>query len=146
MPHDRDNISKTKRLSYKHASMTYDDDLQKYEAYYDEEKFLVKLKKLFLKLGEEVAIRALMLWLLLVSGETPIKIRLLIVAALGYFVMPADLVSDFIPVLGFTDDVAFLTYAFNQASRYMDDSMRKKAEEKLKSWMASGKINRESEA
>jgi len=66
-------------------------------------------------------------------------------AALGYLVMPADLVSDFIPALGFTDDVAFLTYAFNQTSRYMDESIRKKAVEKLQKWMAPGEKNQDAE-
>ncbi len=111
-------------------------DLKQYEKYYDEEKFLNKLKSLAVKLGEEVVIRILMLYYLLVSGKVPVKIRLLIVAALGYFVLPTDLVSDFIPALGFTDDIAFLTYAFNQASRYADEAIKKKAEQKLKSWLS----------
>ena len=109
--------------------------LAHYEKYYDEDRFLRKLKNTVVKLGEEVAIRLLMLYYLLISGKVPIKVRLLIVAALGYFVMPADVISDFIPALGFTDDVAFLTYAFNQASKYADNSIKKKAEEKLNSWL-----------
>ena len=116
--------------------MTNKKDLKQYEKYYNEEKFLNKLKSLAVKLGEEVVIRILMLYYLLVSGKVPVKIRLLIVAALGYFVLPTDLVSDFIPALGFTDDIAFLTYAFNQASHYADESIKKKAEQKLKSWLS----------
>jgi len=123
--------------------MTDENELHEYEKYYDEEKFLKKLKKLLVKLGEEMVIRILMLWFLLLSGKVPLKVRLLIVAALGYFVMPADLVSDFIPALGFTDDVTFLTYAFDQTLKYMDESIRKKAEEKLKSWMNSPEKNQD---
>ena len=119
--------------------MSKADKLSGYGKYYNEAGFLSKLKKLVFKLGEEVVVRVLMLWFLLNSGKVPVKTRLLIMAALGYLVMPADLVSDFIPVLGFTDDVAFLTYAFNQTSHYMDESIRKKAEEKLQSWMAPDK-------
>jgi len=111
------------------------DKLSGYGKYYDENSFLTTLKKLIFKLSEDVVVRILMLWFLLVSGRVPIKTRLLIVAALGYLVMPADLVSDFIPALGFADDVAFLTYAFKQTSRYMDESIRKKAVEKLQRWM-----------
>ena len=114
--------------------MTNQENFQSYEKYYDEEKFLGKLKSLAFKLGEELVIRILMLYYLLVSGKVPLKIRLLIVTALGYFVLPADLISDFIPALGFSDDIAFLTYAFNQASHYADDTIKKKAEQKLKSW------------
>ncbi len=125
--------------------MSRKDKLSGYEKYYDENNFLTKLKKLVFRLGEEVVIHVLMLWFLLLSGKVPIKTRLLIMAALGYLVMPADLVSDFIPALGFTDDVAFLTYAFNQTSRYMDESIRRKAVEKLQRWMTPGEKNQDAE-
>ncbi len=121
------------------------DKLSDYEKYYDENNFLTKLKKLIFKLSEDVVVHVLMLWFLLISGKVPIKTRLLIVAALGYLVMPADLVSDFIPALGFTDDVAFLTYTFNQTSRYMDESIRKKAVEKLHRWMTPGQKKQDAE-
>jgi len=110
------------------------DKLQKYEKYYDEETFLKKLKKLAVRLGEEMVIRVLMLYFVLVSGKVPLKIRLLIIAAFGYLIMPADLVSDFIPAMGFADDVTFLAYTYDQTVKYMDKSVRKKAEEKLQSW------------
>jgi len=125
--------------------MSRKDKLSGYEKYYDENNFLTKLRKLVFRLGEEVVIHVLMLWFLLLSGKVPLKTRLLIMAALGYLVMPADLVSDFIPALGFTDDVAFLTYAFNQTSRYMDESIRKKAVEKLQRWIAPGEKNQDAE-
>ncbi len=109
---------------------------RKYIRYYNEKKFLGKLKKLLVQLGEEVALRLLMLYFLMGSKKVPLKIRMLIMAALGYFVLPSDLISDFIPALGFTDDIAFLTYTFNQAAKYADDGIRKKASEKLESWIS----------
>jgi len=36
----------------------------------------------------------------------------IIIASLVYFLSPIDLLPDIIPVLGFTDDVAFLTFIF----------------------------------
>ncbi len=119
--------------------MTTEDKLSGYEKHFEEDKFLPKLKRLIFRLGEEVTLRVLMLWFLLGSGKVPVKTKLLIIAALGYLVMPADLVSDFIPAFGFADDVAFLTYAFNQTKRYMSDNIREKAEEKLQSWFPTGK-------
>ncbi len=118
---------------------------RKYIRYYNEKKFLGKLKKLLVQLGEEVALRLLMLYFLMGSKKVPLKIRMLIMAALGYFVLPSDLISDFIPALGFTDDIAFLTYTFNQAAKYADDGIRKKASEKLESWI-SKKENSQSNA
>ena len=42
---------------------------------------------------------------------TPAKAKGILLAALAYFVMPADLVPDFIAVVGFSDDLAVLTAA-----------------------------------
>lgn len=42
---------------------------------------------------------------------TPLKVRGTLLAALAYFVMPADLIPDFIVGFGFTDDVAVLSAA-----------------------------------
>ncbi len=117
--------------------MTNRENFRHYERHYNEEKFLDKLKSLVFKLGEELVVRILMLYFLLITGKVPLRIRLLIVAALGYFVLPTDLVSDFIPALGFSDDIAFLTYTFNQASHYADETIKKKAEQKLKSWLSA---------
>ncbi len=109
----------------------------RYAKYYDEKKFLKKMKSLAVKLGEEVVLRALMLYFILLSGKVPLKVRMIIVAALGYLVLPSDMISDFIPALGFTDDIAFLSYALDQASKYADEQIKQKAEEKLKSWTSS---------
>lgn len=42
---------------------------------------------------------------------TPTRVRGVLIAALAYFVVPADLIPDFIPALGFTDDAAVLAIA-----------------------------------
>jgi uncharacterized membrane protein YkvA (DUF1232 family) len=40
--------------------------------------------------------------------ETPVRVRAALVGALAYFVLPTDLVPDFLPGLGYTDDAAVL--------------------------------------
>ena len=39
---------------------------------------------------------------------TPTRVRALLFAALAYFVMPVDVIPDFVPALGFTDDAAVI--------------------------------------
>jgi uncharacterized membrane protein YkvA (DUF1232 family) len=43
--------------------------------------------------------------------QTPNRVRGTLLAALAYFVMPFDLVPDFIVLIGFTDDIAVLAAA-----------------------------------
>lgn len=42
---------------------------------------------------------------------TPLRVKGVLVAALAYFVMPVDLIPDFIAGFGFTDDAAVLATA-----------------------------------
>ncbi|MGD9980045.1 MAG: YkvA family protein [Hyphomonadaceae bacterium] len=44
---------------------------------------------------------------------TPIWVKGVCVAALGYLILPTDAVTDFIPVLGHGDDLAMLTAALS---------------------------------
>ena len=43
--------------------------------------------------------------------KTPSKVKATLFAALAYFVMPFDLIPDFIAVIGFTDDAAVIALA-----------------------------------
>lgn len=48
---------------------------------------------------------------LLRDPQTPFWVKGLCVAVLGYLIVPTDVVSDFIPALGYGDDLAALTAA-----------------------------------
>ena len=52
--------------------------------------------------------------------EIPWKTLLIIVAAAIYFVNPIDLIPDFIPVLGFTDDFGILVMVYKSVSQEID--------------------------
>lgn len=45
--------------------------------------------------------------------QTPARVKGVLLAALGYFVMPTDLAPDFLIGLGFTDDAAVLAMALS---------------------------------
>jgi uncharacterized membrane protein YkvA (DUF1232 family) len=47
----------------------------------------------------------------MMDPQTPTKVRGILLAALAYFVLPLDIVPDFIAGFGFTDDIAVLTAA-----------------------------------
>ena len=47
----------------------------------------------------------------MLDAQTPVKARGVLLAALAYFVMPVDIVPDFIVGFGFSDDIAVLSIA-----------------------------------
>lgn len=63
--------------------------------------------------------------------ETPLRAKGIILAALGYFILPADTIPDMILGLGFTDDIAVLTAALAAVRAHVKPSHRLAAREAL---------------
>ena len=62
---------------------------------------------------------------------TPARTKAILTAALAYFVLPADLIPDFIAALGFTDDATVLTAAFAALSGQIKAHHHARARETL---------------
>jgi uncharacterized membrane protein YkvA (DUF1232 family) len=58
---------------------------------------------------------------------TPGKVKAILLAALAYFVMPFDVIPDFIAGLGFTDDAAVLAMALALVAKHVTPQHRAKA-------------------
>ena len=82
--------------------------IKEYEKQYSEEKFWSKVTIVAKKAGIKVIYMALLLYYALDSTSLSVKDRALIIGALGYFILPLDLVSDLMPAIGFLDDAAIL--------------------------------------
>ncbi|WP_246160558.1 YkvA family protein [Aureimonas fodinaquatilis] len=65
--------------------------------------------------------------------KTPVAARGILLAALAYFVMPLDMVSDFLPFIGFTDDAAVLLAALGAVKANLKPTHYRKARHFLKS-------------
>jgi uncharacterized membrane protein YkvA (DUF1232 family) len=61
----------------------------------------------------------------------PTRVRLILLAALAYFIMPVDAIPDFIAGLGFTDDAAVLFAAWRAVGPEIKDHHRERARAKL---------------
>ena len=62
-----------------------------------------------------------------VDPKTPSKVKAILLAALAYFVMPFDVIPDFIVGLGFTDDAAVLAMALTLVAGQIKDEHRRRA-------------------
>jgi uncharacterized membrane protein YkvA (DUF1232 family) len=62
---------------------------------------------------------------------TPIKAKGILLGALAYFILPIDVIPDFILGLGFTDDMAVLLAAFNVVRTHVTDDHRDRARRTL---------------
>jgi len=61
------------------------------------------------------------------DSATPLRIRAILFGALAYFILPFDIVPDFILGLGYTDDAAILIAAFTAARVHISEVHREKA-------------------
>ena len=102
-----------------------------YAAKYSEEAFMDKLARFGKKMGAKLLYNVFVLFLVLKSSGVPIKVKLEIIGALGYVIAPLDLIPDFIPVAGFTDDLAAITFAVELARCYVTPEIQEQAEMKV---------------
>jgi uncharacterized membrane protein YkvA (DUF1232 family) len=58
------------------------------------------------------------------DAATPKRVKLILLGALAYFILPADAVPDLLPMLGFADDAAMLAAAIAQVAEAIDDRHR----------------------
>ena len=100
-----------------------------YERHYNENGFWKKVKHIAAQVGAKVLYPALQLYFLLQSKEVPVKAKTLIIGALGYLILPADLVPDFIPALGFTDDLTAILLALRTVSKHLTPDINRQAKE-----------------
>ena len=87
--------------------------------------------KILIKAGRSIAKPALEVLEMAIDPLTPTNVRISLIASLAYLIMPLDLLPDFMPVIGFSDDFVALTAILSIWSKYMTPAIRIRAEEKL---------------
>ena len=87
-------------------------ELEKYQSKYSESKFWSKIKTIIKNAGKDLLYLALLLYYVLQSDDVSLRHKATIIGALGYLILPLDLIPDTIPVIGFTDDLTALTTAY----------------------------------
>ncbi|MBP5134600.1 MAG: DUF1232 domain-containing protein [Paludibacteraceae bacterium] len=109
-------------------------DVKVYQKYYSESGFWKKLGKVAIVAGSRLIYCALLLYYVLKSPDVLIKDKAMIIGALGYFILPVDLIPDFIPVAGYADDMAALVACYNAVKDNVTPEIEQQAQEKLADW------------
>ena len=92
------------------------------------------LKKILLKAGRVIAKPALEGFELIMDNSTPPQVRISILGALTYLIVPVDLIPDFIPASGFSDDLVALTAVISLWQHHITPEMKFRAKCKLEKW------------
>jgi uncharacterized membrane protein YkvA (DUF1232 family) len=109
-------------------------DDNEFEVAYSENRFWDKLKHYAKTAGAEVVEKALLLYYAAQEEKAPAWAKGTIAAALGYFIVPLDAITDLAPAVGYADDLGVLVLAIAAVSRYVNDDVRAKARGKIKDW------------
>ena len=110
-------------------------NLSNYENSYDEGSFWEKVKNV----GKKIGIKPLYIALLLYYSMSKASLinKALIIGSLGYFISPLDLIPDYIPIIGLSDDAALLMFTYYRIYTIINDEIRDNAKKKIESIFGS---------
>ena len=108
--------------------------LENFRANFSEGRFWNKIRRTSRKAGIQVVYSALLLYYLMQSRSVPMRAKAGIMAALGYFILPTDLIPDLVVAFGFSDDIAVMLYVLSQVADHITPEVKDKATKKLNEW------------
>ncbi|MBD8014213.1 YkvA family protein [Planococcus wigleyi] len=94
--------------------------------------FFSKISKSVKYLSTETIYYSFLLFEVFQSRKVSQADALIIVGALGYLILPVDLIPDFIPVVGFADDTALILKAVSKIHSSIDEEVKFLATERMR--------------
>ena len=95
----------------------------------DERKFIRRIRRVASRVP--FARHAVAMWYAVRDDATPVAAKGLILGAIAYFMLPTDLVPDFLAGLGFTDDAAVMVATLKTIGSYLKPDHYRMAEATL---------------
>ena len=109
-------------------------EIEKYQENYSDSGLQRKMKSVARWAGAKVMYAVLLLYYVLQSPTISKTDKGKIYGALGYFILPTDLVADFLPVVGYSDDLAALMIALHAVATNITPEVKAQARTKLSKW------------
>jgi uncharacterized membrane protein YkvA (DUF1232 family) len=107
-------------------------DIEKYQEHYDESKLGSKLPRVARKAGSKLVYSVLLLYYVLRSKTVSNADKAKIYGALGYFLLPLDILPDFIPLAGYTDDLTAVLWALHTVWKNITPEIKARAAAKTR--------------
>ena len=109
-------------------------EIEKYQENYTDRGLQRKIKSVARWAGAKVTYAVLLLYYVLQSPTISKADKGKIYGALGYFILPTDLVIDFLPIVGYSDDFAALMIALHAVATNITPEIKAQAKAKLSKW------------
>ncbi len=110
------------------------ENVEQYESHYSEAKFGTKLPRVARKAGSKLVYCLLLLYYVLKSPTVSRGDKSKIYGALGYFILPLDLLPDFIPMAGYADDLSAVLWALHTVWKNITPEIKAQAAAKTREW------------
>ncbi len=108
--------------------------LDKYRRFFSERAFWSKLKQFAKAAGVKTVYSALLLYYAYKRKETPAWAKRSVLGVLGYLITPIDFLPDLTPIIGFTDDLGFLSMCLVIIAAFINEEVKTQAREKVVEW------------
>ena len=95
---------------------------------------LGKLRRIVRRVGLQLAEKALTAFHVMRDRDTPRKHVLVLGSALAYLLVPQDLIPDYLPAVGWTDDAAAISTALVTVAVSVKPEHRERARRTIRGW------------
>lgn len=107
--------------------------IEEYGEHYSPQELFFKLARVAKNAGVKIVYCVLILYYALMYGDLTVKEKSVIIGALGYFILPIDLIPDLLP-LGYTDDLSLIIFVVTKMKKSFTEDIRKMAVDRLKKY------------
>lgn len=116
-------------------------EVQKYGTYYSDNRFWKKVERVAKKVGATVLLPVFTLYYMLQNDKVSFQHKAYIVGALGYFILPIDIIPDgLLPVIGFTDDIAVMTLVLSLVKDSITPEIKARANQRVAEIMGTDNL------
>lgn len=114
-------------------------DLAAFAKYFSDGAFWQKVKDFAGKIGRGTLTKALELYNVAMSKDTPVIAKAIALGSLGYLILPLDAIPDFVPGAGLADDAMALAAAAAAIFKSITPAVKMQAYTQVSKWFGPDK-------